>query len=143
VNNRELRKTVAEITRGSKALLRKVRKKAGRPKLPSGQAKGSTIQVRFTADDTKVLEAGGKASNKTVSQLIRSMVDHWLPAYCPFCKENVNATIGMSRADLIEALERGRDVLLVHAFPLAPDHKFPAKKEQKDIIRKRITNRRI
>jgi hypothetical protein len=138
--NEELRKTVAEITRGSKSLLRKVRKKAGRPKLPKGEAMGRVIQVRLTAQDTKAIEAAAKATNQTVSEWIRGLIYQWFPAHCPVCKEDVRATIGMSRDDLIAALKRDADVLLVHAFPLAPDHKFPAKKEQKDIIRKRIAD---
>jgi hypothetical protein len=101
---------------------------------------GRVIQVRFTTQDTKAIEAAAKASDQTVSEWIRSMVYQWFPAHCPVCKENVRATIGMSRTDLIAALERDADVLLVHAFPLAPDHKFPAKKKQKDIIRKRIAD---
>jgi hypothetical protein len=44
----------------------------------------------------------------------------------------------MNRTDLIAALECGGDILLTHAFPLANDHKFLAKEEQKEIIRKRV-----
>jgi hypothetical protein len=115
-------------------------KRAGRPKLPKGEAMGRVIQVRFTAKDTRAIEASAKASNQTVSEWIRSMVYQWFPAHCPACNENVRATIGMSRSELVAALEQDSDVLLVHAFPLAPDHKFPAKKEQKNIIRKRIAD---
>jgi hypothetical protein len=50
------------------------RKKAGRPKLPKGEAKGSVIQVRFTADDTKGIAAAAKASNQTVSEWVRSTI---------------------------------------------------------------------
>ena len=49
-------------------------KKVGRPKLPKGEAKGSTVQVRFTADDTRAIEAAARAKNQTVSQWVRSTI---------------------------------------------------------------------
>lgn len=52
----------------------KTRKKAGRPKLPKGEAMGSVIQVRFTAEDTKGIAAAAKASKQTVSEWIRSTI---------------------------------------------------------------------
>ena len=54
----------------------KTRKKAGRPKLPKGEAMGRVIQVRFTAQDTKAIEAAAKASKQNVSEWIRSTVSH-------------------------------------------------------------------
>ena len=51
-------------------------KKAGRPKLPKGEAMGRVIQVRFTAHDTKAIEAAAKASKQNVSEWIRSTVSH-------------------------------------------------------------------
>jgi hypothetical protein len=118
----------------------KTRKKAGRPKLPKGEAMGRVIQVRFTAPDTKAIEAEAETGDKTVSEWIRSMFYHLIPAYCPSCKEHVQANIAMTQDEVIAALEKDGEVLLTHAFPLASDHKFPAKKEQKDIIRKRIAD---
>lgn len=112
----------------------------GRPKLPKGEAMGRVIQVRFTAPDTKVIEATAKTNDETVSERIRSMFYQLIPARCPKCEVDVSANIAMSRPDLIEALERGESVLLTHAFPLANDHKFPAKKEPLGIIRKRIAD---
>ena len=52
----------------------KTRKKAGRPKLPKGEAMGRVIQVRFTADDTKGIVAAAKASKQNVSEWIRSTI---------------------------------------------------------------------
>jgi hypothetical protein len=49
-------------------------KKAGRPKLPKGEAMGSVIQVRFTAEDTKGIAAAAKASKQTISEWIRSTI---------------------------------------------------------------------
>ena len=49
-------------------------KKAGRPKLPKGEAKGSVVQVRFTAEDTKAMEAAARATKQTVSEWVRSVV---------------------------------------------------------------------
>jgi hypothetical protein len=49
-------------------------KKAGRPKLPKGEAMGSVIQVRFTAQDTKAIEQAAKASNQTLSEWVRSNI---------------------------------------------------------------------
>jgi hypothetical protein len=118
----------------------KTRKKAGRPKLPKGEAMGRIIQVRFTAPDIKTIEAAAKATTETVSEWMRSMFYQLTPAHCPACKEDVRANIAMSRDDLIAALDGGTEVLLTHAFPLANDHKFPARKEQLEIIRKRIAD---
>jgi predicted HicB family RNase H-like nuclease len=49
--------------------------KVGRPKLPKGEAKGKTVQVRFTADDYKRLAAKAKATKQTVSEWIRSTLE--------------------------------------------------------------------
>jgi uncharacterized protein (DUF1778 family) len=46
-------------------------RKAGRPKLPKGEAKGRTVQVRLTADDLKAVTAAAKASNQILSDWIR------------------------------------------------------------------------
>lgn len=50
-------------------------KKAGRPKLPNGQAKGRIVPVRFTADDLKAIVAAAKASKQTISGWIRSTLN--------------------------------------------------------------------
>ncbi len=55
-------------------------KKAGRPKLPKGEAMGRVIQVRFTASDTKAIETAAKASNQNVSEWIRSTIHASLSA---------------------------------------------------------------
>jgi hypothetical protein len=49
-------------------------KKVGRPKLPKGEAKGRIVPVRFTADDLKAMEAAAKASDKKLSEWIRSTI---------------------------------------------------------------------
>jgi hypothetical protein len=46
-------------------------KKAGRPKLPKGAARGKAVQVRFTVDEFKVLAENSKARKQTVSEFIR------------------------------------------------------------------------
>jgi hypothetical protein len=120
-------------------------RRVGRPKLPKGEAKGRIVPVRFRAQDLKAIEGAAKASNRTVSEWVRSTVHTiiyqcFAGAYCPDCKETVTASIALNRVDLIEALERDADVPLVHAFPLAPDHKFFMTKEQKEIVRKRIAH---
>jgi len=50
-------------------------KKVGRPKLAKGQAKGKTVQVRFTADSLKRVESAAKSSKQTVSEWIRSTLN--------------------------------------------------------------------
>lgn len=47
-------------------------RKLGRPTLPKGIAKGSIVPVRFSPEDRKRVETAAKASNKTVSEWIRS-----------------------------------------------------------------------
>ena len=49
-------------------------KKMGRPRLPKGDAKGRIVPVRFNANDLKRIESAAKASEKTVSEWIRSLV---------------------------------------------------------------------
>jgi predicted HicB family RNase H-like nuclease len=49
-------------------------KKAGRPKLPKGEAMGSVIQVRFNAEDTKGIATAAKANKQTVSEWVRSTI---------------------------------------------------------------------
>ena len=46
-------------------------KKAGRPKLPKGAARGKAVQVRFTVDEFKELAEKSKAKRQTVSEFIR------------------------------------------------------------------------
>jgi mobilization protein NikA len=46
--------------------------KTGRPKLPTGTAKGRIVHVRFTPEEIERITAAAKASNKTVSEWIRS-----------------------------------------------------------------------
>ena len=52
----------------------KKHKKAGRPKLPKGEAMGRVIQVRFTAQDTKAIETAARGSDQTVSEWVRSTI---------------------------------------------------------------------
>jgi uncharacterized protein (DUF1778 family) len=47
-------------------------RKVGRPKLPKGEAKGRTVQVRLTADDLKAVTLAAKASKQILSDWIRS-----------------------------------------------------------------------
>jgi hypothetical protein len=114
--------------------------KVGRPRMPKGEAKGRIVPVRFRGDDLKVLETAAKTSDQTVSDWIRNMVNTHFNAYCPKCMVNVTASIAMSRDALVKALQWDTDVPLIHAFPLAPDHKFPATGPQKELMRKRIAN---
>ena len=50
------------------------KRKVGRPKLPKGEAKGRIVPVRFTAEDLKAMEAAAKASDKSLSEWIRSTI---------------------------------------------------------------------
>lgn len=86
------------------------------------------------------METAARANGKTISEWLRGMVYELLPAYCPHCEQHVMANIAMDRDALVQALERDGNVLLTHAFPLAPDHKFPASDDTKRIVRKRVSN---
>jgi uncharacterized protein (DUF1778 family) len=46
-------------------------KRAGRPKLPKGNAKAGFLRVRMTPDELKIIEAMAKANSQTVSQFVR------------------------------------------------------------------------
>jgi hypothetical protein len=47
-------------------------RKPGRPKMKKAEAKGTIVPVRFNFEDRKRVETAAKASNKTVSEWIRS-----------------------------------------------------------------------
>lgn len=49
-------------------------RKVGRPKLPKGEAKGGTVQVRFRHGDLKAIEAAARIKNQTVSEWVRSTI---------------------------------------------------------------------
>ncbi len=49
-------------------------RKVGRPKMPKGEAKGSIVPVRFTADDLKAMAAAAKAKDQSVSEWIRGTI---------------------------------------------------------------------
>lgn len=53
----------------------KPKRKAGRPRLPKGKAKGSVVRVRLTTDAQGRIEAMAKARKVSVSEWIRSMLD--------------------------------------------------------------------
>ena len=47
-------------------------KKAGRPKLPKGDAKAGFLRVRMTATELKTIESAAKSDRKTISEFVRS-----------------------------------------------------------------------
>jgi len=49
--------------------------KIGRPKLPTGAAKGRVVHVRFTSEEIERIAASAKACNKTISEWIRSTLN--------------------------------------------------------------------
>jgi hypothetical protein len=50
-------------------------KKIGRPKLPKGEAKGRIVPIRFNPSDLKRIESMARASQKTVSEWIRGVIN--------------------------------------------------------------------
>jgi uncharacterized protein (DUF1778 family) len=46
-------------------------KKAGRPRLPKGSAKGEMLRIRVTAKELRTIEYAAKASGQTRSEYIR------------------------------------------------------------------------
>jgi uncharacterized protein (DUF1778 family) len=55
-------------------------KRAGRPKLPKGAAKGRVLGVRLTDEEIKRLTAAAKARKQTVSEFIRGTLSAALEA---------------------------------------------------------------
>lgn len=49
-------------------------KPVGRPKLPKGHAKSTTLLVRLSAEDRKGVEAAAKRAEQTVSEWLRSTI---------------------------------------------------------------------
>jgi predicted HicB family RNase H-like nuclease len=60
--------------RSSETLAQQKKAKVGRPKLPKGEAMGSVIQVRFTAEDTRGIASAAKASKQSISEWVRSTI---------------------------------------------------------------------
>ena len=49
--------------------------KAGRPKLPKGEAKAGTLRVRVMPEELRAIELAAKAKKQTVSEWIRSTLN--------------------------------------------------------------------
>jgi hypothetical protein len=47
-------------------------RKVGRPKLPKGEAKGKIVPIRFAKSEFERLSKKAKASDKSISEWIRS-----------------------------------------------------------------------
>ena len=47
-------------------------RKAGRPRLPKGDAKIATLRIRVTPEEMRAIESSAKASKQSVSEWIRS-----------------------------------------------------------------------
>ena len=54
---------------------RKPIKKAGRPKLPKGEAKAKFLRVRVTADELREFEKAAKAGGKSISEWSRGILN--------------------------------------------------------------------
>jgi uncharacterized protein (DUF1778 family) len=52
-------------------LAQQKKSRVGRPKMPKGEAKGRTVQVRLTADDLKAVTGAAKARKQMLSDWIR------------------------------------------------------------------------
>ena len=55
-------------------------KKAGRPKLPKGEAMGRVIQVRFTAQDTKAIELAANVLEAARAEPVDKLDKAWADA---------------------------------------------------------------
>ncbi len=51
------------------------KRKPGRPKMAKGEAKSSAVNLRFTADYRRRLEAAAKAQGHTLSHFIREVLN--------------------------------------------------------------------
>lgn len=56
-------------------MAKQTKPKIGRPKLPKGEAKGRIVPIRFNPQDIKRIEAAARASQKTISEWIRSTIN--------------------------------------------------------------------
>jgi len=50
-------------------------KKAGRPRLPKGEAKAGMLRVRVTGEELRAIEAKAKSKKQTISEWIRRTID--------------------------------------------------------------------
>lgn len=56
-------------------MAKQTKPKIGRPKLPKGEAKGRIVPIRFSPQDIKRIEVAARASQKTVSEWVRSTIN--------------------------------------------------------------------
>jgi hypothetical protein len=56
----------------SRELAQQKKARVGRPKMPKGEAKGRTVQVRLTVDELRAVTGAAKASKQILSDWIRS-----------------------------------------------------------------------
>jgi uncharacterized protein (DUF1778 family) len=56
-------------------MAKQTKPKIGRPKLPKGEAKGRIVPIRFNPQEIKRIEAAARASQKTVSEWVRSTIN--------------------------------------------------------------------
>jgi hypothetical protein len=50
-------------------------RKAGRPRMPKGQAKVGTLRIRVTPEELRAIESVSKAKNQSMSEWIRSTLN--------------------------------------------------------------------
>lgn len=101
----------------------KKRRGVGRPKLPKAHAKAHIVPVRFNPDDLRRIAAAAKASNQTVSELIRKgLRPMTMPTPEEFKERNPAAspagiaaykrlyeTVGKSYNEMLESVKRFED----------------------------------
>jgi len=51
------------------------RRKAGRPRLPKGEARAGMLRVRVTSEELRAIEMKAKAKKQTISDWIRSTIN--------------------------------------------------------------------
>lgn len=50
------------------------KRRAGRPKMPKGHAKGGMLRVRVTPDELRAIQEAAKGKKQTISGWIRSVL---------------------------------------------------------------------
>jgi hypothetical protein len=87
-------------------------KKAGRPKLPKGEAKGRIMPVRFAASEIRAIESAARVNKQTVSEWVRGIIRSALQSTVPMANETKGSRSNDPRRirEGRRSLERNREM---------------------------------
>jgi hypothetical protein len=109
-------------------------RKVGRPKLPKGEAKGRTVQVRLTAHALKAVTVAANSSNQILSDWIRSALSaaaHALPASVQAPRRKHEPVTEPMAMDELRAFVQQSTWTFAKTMPKTP-HEYTRRKDAPD-----------